>query len=112
MADRCSRTERDGNGDRIERRWMDGQEVIIHHTAHLPPKDVTVVQGIPCTTALRTMIDLAPEVDPAELDRMVRTCLDRGLFSLSEAVARIGEPDMFRRPGAGLLGDSLLRVVG
>jgi hypothetical protein len=111
MADRCSRSARDVNGDRIERRWLGGQEVIVHHTASLPPQDVTVVRGIPCTTPLRTVLDLAPEIDSTELDRMVRTSLERGLFTVAEAVKRIGEPDMLVRPGAPLLAESLVRVL-
>jgi hypothetical protein len=111
MADRCSRSARDGNGDRVERRWLGGQEVIVHYTDSLPPKDATVLRGIPCTTPLRTVIDLAPEVDSAELDGMVRNCLDRGLFTVAEARQRIGEPDMLVRRGAALLAESLARIL-
>jgi hypothetical protein len=57
------------------------------------------------------VIDLAPEVDSAELDRMVRNCLDRGLFTVAEALERIGEPDMLVRRGAALLAESLARVL-
>ena len=36
---------------------------------------MTVVDGIRCTTALRTVIDLAPDLSHEELRRMVDDCL-------------------------------------
>ena len=49
----------------------------------VPPdeSDIASIDGLRCTTALRTVIDLAPELEVAELKRIVRTCLDRGLFT-------------------------------
>ncbi|CAB4868674.1 unannotated protein [freshwater metagenome] len=66
----------------------------------IPPGDLTVVNGIPCTTALRTLIDLAPEVEPDHLDRLLRDCLHRRLFTVAEAHHRLSEPDMAGRRGA------------
>ena len=88
-----------------------GQEVLVRHVEELPEKDRSVVDGIPCTTALRTVIDLAtdPTIDDAALDRMVGQCLDRGLFTVAEARARIAEPDMCRRRGAALVVAALAR---
>lgn len=93
----------DGNGDPTERVWMGGQEVIIHYTDEVPATDITTVNGIRCTTALRTAIDLAAEVEPAELLDIVKDFLDRGLFTVEEAWQRIAEPDMVRRPGAAAM---------
>jgi hypothetical protein len=92
----------DSNGVLTERLWLAGQEVIAHYD-DVPECDLTVVDGIPCTTALRTVIDLAPELDSPQLDRMVRDCLDRGLFTVEEATARLAEPDMSNRRGAWML---------
>jgi len=92
----------DGNGALTERRRLGGQEVIVHYD-DLPEKDITTVRGIPCTTALRTVIDIAPDLDRAQLERNVQDCLDRRLFSVEEARARLSEPDMANRPGAVLL---------
>src|SRR4051812_38294787 len=72
---------------------LDGQTVIVHYD-DIPDSDVTTVHGIPCTTALRTVIDIAPEIDASELEQIVRHCLDRGLFSVNGAMARVAEPDM------------------
>lgn len=96
----------DGNGGLTERTWIDGQEVVIHHD-DVPPSDLTVVDGIPCTTALRTVIDLAPELTRPRLNEIVEDALARGLFSTGEALQRLAEPDMVGRRGAELLREVL-----
>jgi hypothetical protein len=92
----------DANGDPTERRMVGDQEVLIHY-GDLPESDVTTVQGIPCTTALRTVIDIAPDVSAEHLDRIIKDCLQRRLFTLDEARERLAQPDMRTRPGAELL---------
>jgi hypothetical protein len=92
----------DGNGLLTERAWLGDQEVIIHRD-DVPETDITTVSGIRCTTALRTVIDLAPDVGAAHLAGMVRDCLERGLFTPGEAWRRVAEPDMVGRRGAELL---------
>jgi hypothetical protein len=98
----------DANGVLTEHRVVGGSEVIVKYD-DLPESDVTVVDGISCTTALRTMIDVAPEVEPDEFERMVRECLGRRLFTVEEARARLLEPDMLNRRGAELLRQLLFR---
>ena len=92
----------DRDGLLIERRWVGGQEVIVHYD-DIPASDVTTVSGIPCTTALRTVIDIASDVDLAHLETIVRDCLDRRLFTADEALHRLSQPDMATRAGAALL---------
>jgi hypothetical protein len=92
----------DGNGQLTERAWLGDQEVIIHRE-DIPETDVTEVHGIPCTTALRTVIDIAPEVETARLEVIVQDCLERGLFTVEEALRRVAQPDMIGRRGAELL---------
>ena len=89
----------DGNGVPTERRWIGGQEVIIHYD-DVPPSDITVLNGIPVTTALRTVIDIAPELPDDRLRGVVEDCLDRQLFTINEAKERLAEDDMRTRPGA------------
>ncbi len=89
----------DSNGDPVEIVDVGGAEVIVHY-ADLPAEDVTMVDGIPCTTALRTMIDIAPEVELPELERLVGECLARGLFTVEQAFVRLAAEDMRVRPGA------------
>ena len=92
----------DGNGVPTERRRLGDQTVIVHYD-DVPASDITVVDGIRCTTALRTVIDLAPELVPADLDLMVRDSLGRGLFTIDDAWRRLSQPDMATRRGAAIL---------
>ncbi len=92
----------DADGVLVERRRVGGQEVIVHYD-DIPASDVTTVDGIPVTTPLRTVIDIAPDVDPDHLDQIVRDCLDRKLFTIDEARCRLAQPDMATRRGAALL---------
>jgi predicted transcriptional regulator of viral defense system len=92
----------DGNGCFTERVEVGGQEIIIHYD-DIPETDKTTVDGIPVTTALRTVIDLAPEVDRATLERMLEDALARKLFTVEEAWARLAQRDMLTRPGAEIL---------
>jgi hypothetical protein len=96
----------DADGDLGELRRVGDQEVIVHYK-DIPGKDVTVVDGIPCTTALRTVIDIAVDTEEQELVRIVRECLDRRLFDVFEARARIAEDDMRDRRGAKILSRTL-----
>lgn len=94
--------ELDSNGCPTERMVVAGQEVVVHYD-DVPAKDLTTVRGIPCTTALRTVIDIAPDVDAEHLVRIVRDCLGRRLFTVEEAWERLDEADMLDRPGALLV---------
>jgi hypothetical protein len=76
--------------------------VIVHYD-DIPASDLTTVDGIPCTTALRTVIDIAPDEDSEHLAEIVQDCLARGLFTVEEARRRLAQPDMATRPGAELL---------
>ena len=81
---------------------MGDDDVIVHYD-DIPASDVTTVSGIPCTTALRTVIDIAADVDLAHLENIVRDCLERRLFTVDEAWRRLSQPDMATRAGAALL---------
>ncbi len=85
-----------------ERTWIGGHEVVIHRD-DVPESDVTTVKGIRCTTALRTVIDAAPDVEDDHLEEIVQDCLERGLFTIDQAWRRLAEPDMADRRGAELL---------
>lgn len=49
--------------------------------ALIPPEDVVVVNGIRCTSVIRTLIDLSAEVSDAEAVRLIRVALARGLVT-------------------------------
>jgi hypothetical protein len=92
----------DSNGCLTERVSVGGRAVVVHYD-DVPETDITTVHGVRCTTALRTVIDLAPDFAPADLEAAVQDCLERSLFTVEEARARLAEPDMLDRPGAALV---------
>ena len=92
----------DGNGLPVEHRAAGGLDVVVHY-GDIPESDIIEVQGIRCTTALRTAIDLAPELGPADFRQMVTDFLMRGLFTVDHAWERLGRPDMRSYPGAEIL---------
>ena len=92
----------DANGCPTEDLDVAGGSIRLHYE-DIPEPDITTVDGIRVTTPLRTIIDLAAELDERELDRMVQTCLDRRLFSVAEAFVRLDRPDIASRLGARTL---------
>lgn len=108
MADNLDHLPRDSNGCPMEHTWIDGQEVIVHYD-DIPETDITTVDGIRVTTPIRTVIDIAPDVELAHLHAIVQDCLDRRLFTIEEALARANESDIADRPGAALLRQVLVR---
>jgi hypothetical protein len=98
----------DRDGILVERRNVGGQDLIIHYD-DIPESDITVLDGIRVTTALRTVIDIAADVEPDHLERIVDDVLGRRLFTLDEAHERLAQPDMATRSGAILLRELLAR---
>jgi hypothetical protein len=96
----------DSNGCPTERIRVGGQEIVVHYD-DIPESDITTVRGLRCTTPLRTVIDIAPETPTAELERIIRDCLDRGLLTVEEALSRIDRPDMAARVGAHMVRSAL-----
>jgi hypothetical protein len=98
----------DANGCLTERIRVGDQQIVVHYD-DIPESDITTVRGLRCTTPIRTVIDIAPEMPAAELDRIIRDCLDRNLFTVEQALARIGRPDMAARVGAQMVRSALAR---
>ncbi len=96
----------DSNGYLAEEVVLNGVPAVVHYM-DIPESDITTIDGVRCTTALRTVIDIATQYTPAQLNFAVRDCLERNLFTPQEAVERAGRPDMQTHPGAPLL----LRVL-
>ena len=92
----------DGSGTLTERVSLGGVEVILHY-ADVPLSDITTIEGIRCTTPLRTVIDLAPEMEPHQFATMVHDCLDRRLFTVDDAFTRLRQPDMATHRGAEIV---------
>lgn len=61
--------------------------VVIHHTPALHPDDVAVVNGIPCTSVARTLVDCAEVMTADELRELFGNAERMGLLDV-EAVRR------------------------
>jgi hypothetical protein len=103
------------NSDRCRRNWRRDASptfVVVVHYDDLPEKDVTTLHGIPVTTAVRTVIDIAPDLDDEHLHRVLVDALSRQLFTVDELQLRLSEPDMLHRPGTARLRQVLTRFGG
>jgi very-short-patch-repair endonuclease len=81
--------------------------VVIHYAMDLPPRDITVVRGIPITNVHRTLIDLGDVCSPQHVEDALDSALRRGLTSagyLAKQLERIGTHG---RKGASLLKELL-----
>ena len=56
--------------------------VVVHRVPELHPDDMTVVDGIPCTSVSRTLIDCGEVCDKKELRAMFATARARGLLDM------------------------------
>ena len=100
----------DHNGCVTERHVIGGQEVLVHYDDVLP-SDICVIGGLRCTTALRTVLDLAADVSNEQLHRLVRDSLMRQLFTVEAALERANRRDIRDRPGTQLFLEALVEYV-
>ncbi len=56
----------------------------VHESRSLPPEEVTIVDGIPCTTWARTIVDCAGVLPEREVDRMIERSMILRVFDLNE----------------------------
>jgi hypothetical protein len=63
-----------------------------HRTSYLPPEHLTTWQGIPITTAERTLLDLAGVLPESQLRRAIRQSQFLGLTTLGSLVAIVRGP--------------------
>ena len=89
----------DAHGNTIERGTINGVAVIVHRQ-DIPATDITTVHGIRCTTAVRTLIDIAVDLDSVRIRAIVVDGLRRGLFTEVELRQRLAQPDMDSDLGA------------
>lgn len=62
---------------------------VVLHWANLTPADSTSVFGIPTTTAIRTILDLAAVVGDGVLEKALDDALRRKLFTIQHMTARL-----------------------
>jgi very-short-patch-repair endonuclease len=84
--------------------------VEVHSGTSLIPADVTVHDGVACTTVARTLLDVAATLDRRSLERVVDRAEELRLFDLS-AVADVLARNRGRR-GAARLGAALAQYAG
>ena len=64
--------------------------VIVHYSPPLHPDDLAVVDGIPCTSVARTLVDCAEEMTLDELRELFTNAREMGLLDLEAVRASVG----------------------
>ncbi len=86
------------------------QAIEVHRSVTLTPDDVTTVDGIPCTTLARTLVDLGDVVNRRAVERAVEQAEVLRLFDLRKVERAIAQAG--RRRGAGILSSVLEDLDG
>ena len=76
----------------LGRRAPEHPQIHAYETSHLPPEDVVIHKGVPVTSPLRTLLDLAGVLEHKALRRAVREAQARGLVDLAELARRLHGP--------------------
>jgi len=76
--------------DDPRRRRPDPPGVVVHYVPELHPDDLTVVDGIPCTSVSRTLVDLAEVVERDELRGCFERARDLGMLDMDAVEASFG----------------------
>jgi hypothetical protein len=74
-------------------------DVVVHRVAHLDPTDVTARAGLPVTTPMRTLIDVAAVVPGHELAAMLERAVDHRLVTRRAVEDRLRSLGTRGRPG-------------
>jgi very-short-patch-repair endonuclease len=93
----------------MEGRLPAGIDATIHRTRHLPTGDCTTVDGIACTSAARTLLDLAGVVDEETLESAVCQAVVSGRITLPKLMRYVEADACTGRRGAGALRRLLCR---
>ena len=88
---------RTGSGDARLR------DVTVHRVHDLEPSRASQLRGIPVTNPLRTLVDLAGEVGPAELTEAVDVAVAKGLITPEGLAAELARVARHGRPGVGAM---------
>ena len=75
--------------------------VVIHRVPELHPDDVTVIDGIPCTSVARTLVDLAEVMSHAELRATFARAREMGLLDIEAVKASAARVEW--RPSLAML---------
>lgn len=77
--------------------------VTVHRGTRLDRADRTVLDGIPITTPVRTLIDMSARLEDGPLLALTESLLRQGLVTEERLAARLGALRASGRPGAGRL---------
>lgn len=75
--------------------------IVVHYTPPLHPDDLAVVNGIPCTSVARTLVDLAETLTIDELRECFGNARDMGLLEIDAVRASAARVEW--RPSLRLL---------
>jgi very-short-patch-repair endonuclease len=84
-------------------RRIESSAVTVHHGTRLDRADRTTIDGIPVTTAVRTLIDLSGRLEDQKLLALTEDLLRRGIVREDRLRARLAALRASGRPGAGRL---------
>jgi hypothetical protein len=82
---------------------------VLHRTNYLPDSDVTILRGIPTTTASRTLLDIGSIVGPKALGTIVDDGLTHRSFTLAVVHDQLRRSAAMGRPGTTALREVLTR---
>jgi very-short-patch-repair endonuclease len=80
-------------------------DVVWHESFHLSERDVTEIEGIPCTRPIRTFLDLGVVLTPDALETVLNEGIRRKLLSASAIARRLEQLGRMRR------GTAVVRAV-
>jgi len=85
--------------------------VVVHRVTRIDADDIVRVRGLPITSPVQTIIDLAGSVGEADLEAALECARARGLVTVRAVRVRFDEIGTVGRPGAARL-RALLAAVG
>jgi very-short-patch-repair endonuclease len=94
----------------LRHRRRRASDVVWHESHHLTERDVTEIEGIPCTRPVRTFVDLGVVLRPDELETVLNEGLRRNLLSVPAIGRRLEELGPLR-PGTSVVQAVLDRQV-
>jgi very-short-patch-repair endonuclease len=89
----------------LRHRRRRSSDVIWHESYHLTERDITEIEGIPCTRPVRTFLDLGVILSPDELEAVLNQGIRRSLLSVPAIGRRLEALGPLRR------GTAVVRAV-
>ena len=89
----------------LRHRRRHASDIIWHESYHLTERDVTEIEGIPVTRAIRTLLDLGVVLSADDLEIVLNEGIRRNLFSLPAIARRLEDLGALRR------GTAVVRTV-